>query len=670
MCAGYGVYGMTTSRSEALMEQAWIHVEAGRVAQAQQLFQEIIHLQPDNAEAWMMGGVLHAQAGEAAQALECLGRALKIDPAYPDPYLHMARLQLASGQVGAAVASLRKAIEYDSEYPEAWQLLAEISARAGDAANAERAYRKLLELEPGRADVHNRLGGILSAMNRFDEAVQACSNALKIEPANPEIFANLGNVYFQQGDYPGAGEFFRQALQLAPGFAGARLNLGNTLQAMGDFQQAMACYQQLLDANPEFIEARLSLGECHLKTGEFQLALANNEAALAIRPDLLGALHNKGFALASLGRYQEALDAFRQVLETEERHVDAWLNRGLMEKKLGLFDAASDSLRRALMLSPDNADIRLSLSLLELLRGNLDDGWRFYSARKSVRDQVPVDPAALAGDISGRRILLVKDQGIGDEIFFLRFAGLLKDRGAWLACRTDSKIRSIVARIPFLDQVVTDSDEQPPVDMTLSVGDLPYLLGLTDIAALPPPVSLSVLPEARQRVESLLANVGQGPLVGVTWWAGTRQPEGTLGDRLAHREIPLELLAKILRPLNATVVILQRDPQPSELEAFSVALGREVLDMSDLNNDLEVMLALLARLDDYLGVDNTNLHLSAGLGKPCRILVPHPPEWRMQTEGSVSHWFPQFALYRQSPDSSWDSAINQLEKDVKGSLPR
>jgi hypothetical protein len=156
----------------------------------------------------------------------------------------------------------------------------------------------------------------------------------------------------------------------------------------------------------------------------------------------------------------------------------------------------------------------------------------------------------------------------------------------------------------------------------------------------------------------------------VTWWAGTRQPAATLGDRLAYREVPLDLLVALLKSVDATPVILQRGPDADELSGWSRLLGRTVVDMSGVNDDLETMLALLESLDDYLGVDNTNMHLSAGIGKPCRILVPHPPEWRMSTQGATCPWFPGFVLYRQLADGSWHDAAARLEKDLQVGLTR
>lgn len=47
-----------------------------------------------------------------------------------------------------------------------------------------------------------------------------------------------------------------------------------------------------------------------------------------------------------------------------------------------------------------------------------------------------------------------------------------------------------------------------------------------------------------------------------------------------------------------------------------------------MNEDREDLLALLALLDDYVGVSNTNMHLLGSLGKTARVLVPNPPDWK------------------------------------------
>jgi hypothetical protein len=112
------------------------------------------------------------------------------------------------------------------------------------------------------------------------------------------------------------------------------------------------------------------------------------------------------------------------------------------------------------------------------------------------------------------------------------------------------------------------------------------------------------------------------------------------------------------------VISIQRNPKATENSVLSGLVGKPVHDLSELNADLESMLALLALLDDYVGVSNTNTHLRATVGKTARVLVPRPADWRWMSAGDESPWFPGFRVYRQSPDGDWETALGRLRGDL------
>jgi hypothetical protein len=124
------------------------------------------------------------------------------------------------------------------------------------------------------------------------------------------------------------------------------------------------------------------------------------------------------------------------------------------------------------------------------------------------------------------------------------------------------------------------------------------------------------------------------------------------------------MLGLALRNVPGTLLALQRQPAPGEIQQFSDAIARPLYDFSRSNDDLEEMLALLCVIDDYVGVSNTNMHLRAGVGYGARVLVPHPPEWRWMWSGERSPWFPRFALYREAPGGGWHRAIAALAADL------
>jgi hypothetical protein len=160
-----------------------------------------------------------------------------------------------------------------------------------------------------------------------------------------------------------------------------------------------------------------------------------------------------------------------------------------------------------------------------------------------------------------------------------------------------------------------------------------------------------------------LARFGPPPYLGLTWRAGTPLAAQPIRGRSLYKEAPLKLLAIALGNVPGTILALQRHPRDSELDALSKDLKRDVHDLSAANEDLEDMLALLALLDETIGVSNTNMHLLAGLGKTARVLVPHPPDWRWMLRNSESPWFPGFKIYRQAPGGDWTSALERLAQE-------
>jgi hypothetical protein len=259
-------------------------------------------------------------------------------------------------------------------------------------------------------------------------------------------------------------------------------------------------------------------------------------------------------------------------------------------------------------------------------------------------------------------VLLLLDQGFGDELFFLRFVPALRRRGAKLTYRAGSAVASIVSRGGLLDEVLAADAPEPACDFKVSIGDLPHALGTGSAAGLPPPLVLPALDSERSAIISMLARFGPPPYVGLTWRAGLREWNAL------QKVVPIDVWGRTLAGLPATFLALQRDPDAGEIQALSGALGAPVHDLSHLNRSLESMLALLHGIDAYVGVSNTNTHLRAGTGKVAHVLVPHPPEWRWMNAGDRSPWFPSFPLYRQDvPDKAgdgWTEALIRLRRDL------
>jgi hypothetical protein len=328
--------------------------------------------------------------------------------------------------------------------------------------------------------------------------------------------------------------------------------------------------------------------------------------------------------------------------------------------------------------------------------GCFGEGWVQYAYRpwpglfRAEHPQIKLSET-LPQDLHGMHLCVLGEQGLGDEIFFLRFTTELHAAGARITYCASGKIQSLLARSPSFERVL--SDIAPPANAggIILAGDLPRAVNalhggaFSSLAGLalqsvprspvrisiywplpPPPLRLTPLAERVAEMRERLTQAGPPPYIGLTWRSGTPPKEQRAVIWVLYKEVGVEPFTAALRDSPGTFVALQRNPAPGEVDSVASALGRPVHDFSALNEDLEAMLALLALLDDYIGVSNTNTHLRAALGKSARVLVPSPPDWRwMMNHSNESPWFPGFSIYRQSVQGDWQEALAELKLDLR-----
>jgi tetratricopeptide (TPR) repeat protein len=646
-------------------ERALALLRENRLDEAKALCEDVARSE-NNAGAWHLLGVIEGMRGDLREAERCSREAIRLHPGYADAYCNLGAALRAQERLDEAIPALRQALKLQPNHIEAHYNLGLALAAERRFDEAIESLREVIRLKPDRAEVHLYLGTALASTGRPEEAAESFRRVLALDPEHPVAHAYLGNVHVGLGRMEEAVASYRQALRRRPHDPETLNNLGNALLELDKPHEAIDCYQRALRLQPEYFAALQNLCIAHLDAGQPEKAEACARHALQLCPDNPETLTNLGSALARQEHPEEAITHYRRALALKPDHAGAHFNLGNAFRAQGKFENAIDNYREAIAIDAGHADAHFNLSLTYLALGRFEQGWDEYPWQWRRKDAKPrlFAPSPWDGsDLGSRDVFLHAEQGLGDEIFFLRFVAGLRRRGAGrIAYLANPKIAPLLKRANVCDDVAAPEDEFSRENLAFSVGDLPRLLGMKHVDEIPPPVRLTPLPTQMAALRMRLEESGPPPYIGVTWRAGTTRKNAL------YKEAPLERLAGLLAPLQATVLILQRHPQAGEIERFSAALGRPVHDLSALNDDLESMLALLSLIDEYVGVSNTNMHLRAGVGKTARVLVPAPPEWRWMAEGKESPWFPGFCVYRQGYDGSWDTAFAELATDLKKSL--
>jgi Flp pilus assembly protein TadD len=485
--------------------------------------------------------------------------------------------------------------------------LAEVFRRlqAGDAAGALKLARRLAMNEPANARAHLGAGIALRLLGRLDDARVSLERAVKLDGSDFGAAFELGVLQELRGDGAAAMGHYERAARLRPQFAPAHFALGLQKLRARDWDGAIAALDASLALDPAHAEALGSLGSAHVSRGDFGRAAAAFEAGLAVRPG--------------------------------------------------------------------DPQLSMLLAQVELLRGHRERGWDAY-ARRPHRRHYEMQFASQgapyrvpeASALAGRLVTLVGEQGLGDNLFFLRYAPALRAHGARLAFVGDARLHPLLARTGLFEALHGDTaGHDASGSIPLLIGDLPRVAagpGESGSAHFAPSLAIAPEPARLERWRAVLQAAGPRPWIGVTWRAGLGAEAAPGG---LAKSAPVAPLFAALAPLAGTVAALQRGPRDDELRAAGEALGRPVHDFSRVNGDLDDALAVAALLDRHVAVSNTNVHLAAAAGRSADVLVPFPPEWRWGLAGE-SPWFPGFRTFRETVDGDWSAALAALRESAEG----
>ena len=472
----------------------------------------------------------------------------------------------------------------------------------GRAERAMAHLRVAVAADPAAADRWSALATAALAAGRGQDAHLAAQRAIGLDAGSAEGWSVLGSLEDRAGRHDAARAHFARALALDPGWVPAYLGLATLEAAAGDPEASIRAYERALAADPASAAPRFALAVLyHRRLGDLGRAVQAYRDTLAVDPRHASAHHNLAHALLLQGRWEEA-----------------WREHAWRPPRL-----------------------RHEAAL----------------AREGRMYDVPAGPPR-----EWARIAIVAEQGLGDTLFFLRFAAALRARGVVLDFVGDARLHAMLLRTGLFAQAVEKAAAlEPATRHAILAGDLP-LLAPGQVAA---PLGLPPDDARRHAARAKLTALGPAPHVAVAWRAGE---SATGAHETLRKEIPFAVLGESL-PASATLVSVQRDPQPGETEALAQALGRPVHDFSAVNHDLEDALALMDAVDDYVGVSSTLVHLRAAAGKGAGVLVPFPPEWRWMATGD-SPWFPGIRVRRQGANGEWEAAPQRDQGGAtSGSMP-
>jgi len=133
------------------IDAALEHHRAGRFAEAESAYRELLASDPNHIDALHFLGVIAYQSGKYELAAESISRALSLNASNPPAHSNLGNVLCALGRLDEGVACYRKALQLSPDLIDAYVNLGNALKVLGDADGAEESYRRALALKPESA---------------------------------------------------------------------------------------------------------------------------------------------------------------------------------------------------------------------------------------------------------------------------------------------------------------------------------------------------------------------------------------------------------------------------------------------------------------------------------------------------------------------------------------
>ena len=544
------------------------------------------------------------------------------------------------------------------------------------------------------------LTGWLFENDRLSEAKERCLELLRTAPEELEVWRLYGRIASALGDDQAVVDALVPVLHREPKDSASALVLAASLAHLGDWEQALTWLQTVPSESADWGGAQLALAEIYAQRARWGEAETTLRLLLAQDPSQAASWVGLIKALSRQGRLTEAAQYLDDWVRHAPNEIAPWRARGIFHSGWGYLSSAEHDLKRALHLEPDNVDTYLALAnvfhlekklsaafeaveraleidpdsssaqerkaVLLLETGQFAEGWRLYQSRPLPPRDFGEKPMWLGEfPIAGKTILVHCEQGLGDQIQFVRYLAPLAELGAKIILLIDRSLKQLCSTLAGAPLVKIEGDPLPVFDVHCPLLSLPLALR-TSVHGIPDRTPYLRVEEALVRRWAERLGPQKSLRVGLVWSGGVRPHRAEYSRMLERRNIAFAKLASFTG-LDVEFVGLQKGlyAAAEEIElAGGVSFPLKIVNLGEEFDDFADTAAVIANLDLVVSVDTAVAHLAGALHAPVWILNRFDSCWRWLNERPDSPWYPSAKLYRQTQFDDWQPVLEQVRLDL------
>ena len=308
-----------------LMFQKAIELQnAGALRQAEDIYQKILQVMPENSDVWNLLGLIAQSKGELLRATDCFLAAIKYAPT--SFYAHFFNLGLCYKSLNKpkeAIDALQRCIDLKKDFKEGWNLLGILFAENNDLTEAAKCFCKALDID---AQYETARANLCYYTKDLDTLIQLAEN-------QPDDFEVQLKAALLSEDPEIKEKFGVRAVSLEPDRLEGLLFLANLYKNSERFSEALKLYYKVLNLDENNLEAILSVADIQLALKDEATAEAYYLKSFNISRNVAGAHINYGTLLYQQKRFAEALEEYRSAVLLAPEKPEISYNLALILKE-------------------------------------------------------------------------------------------------------------------------------------------------------------------------------------------------------------------------------------------------------------------------------------------------------------------------------------------------
>ena len=520
-------------------------------------------------------------------------------------------------------------------------------------------YKKVIRNKKDHWQSKNNLYLIYFKQKKYTEALKLINQVLILKKNFQPVLRDKAHVLFYINKLDIALTLINESIKLNPLDYIALNILGMIYVGMREYKNAKEVYLRAIKINDQYHPSYSNLAKCLTELNEREDAIKYLNKCLLIKPDFLEGINNLANIYSNIGNFEKAISLYLKILKTDRNHFQINLNIAIAFFMGKDIIQAERYFKIAESINKNDDKLKKNYGLFLLYVQNYKKAWEVGDGRLKLQDFYfseswisKIKDKLWNGEKikKNSKILIIKEQGVGDEILYSTIYPDLINNFSNIKIETEKRLIELFKKnfpnkdvfIPF-QSISTNRKKIKEFDYVIMAGSLGRLFR-NSIHDFPKINFLKSGVDIRKDISNRLLKISNKKKIGISW----KSKREFYGE---GKSLDLDAMSPLLNNKNFDFINLQYGDSEKEILDFKKKHNVQIhtIPNLDLFNDFEEITALLQNLELFISISNSTTHVAGAANVDTWLIKPKSYAlfhyWNQPK--NTTPWYPSIKLYDQ-----------------------